>query len=78
MIFDTHMHCDFSTDSSMTLEEAIVEILAEKKMTLTTAESCTGGMIAEACTAISGSSSWLRGSIVAYGKPHHLCDDGHI
>ena len=29
MIFDTHMHCDFSTDSSMTLEEAIAA--AEKE-----------------------------------------------
>ena len=29
MIFDTHMHCDFSTDSSMTLEESIAA--AEKE-----------------------------------------------
>ena len=29
MIFDTHMHCDFSTDSSMSLEEAIAA--AEKE-----------------------------------------------
>lgn len=33
---------------------------------LVTAESCTGGWIAKACTDVPGSSRWFRGGIVAY------------
>ena len=34
-------------EAQTTLEERVVELLAEHKMTVTTAESCTGGLIAE-------------------------------
>jgi nicotinamide-nucleotide amidase len=37
-----------------------------KNMTITCAESCTGGLIASALTSISGSSSIFKGSIVTY------------
>ena len=33
---------------------------------LVTAESCTGGWIAKACTDLPGSSQWFRGGVVAY------------
>ena len=33
---------------------------------LVTAESCTGGWVAKACTDLPGSSRWFRGSVVAY------------
>jgi len=33
---------------------------------LVTAESCTGGWVAKACTDLSGSSRWFRGGVVAY------------
>ena len=33
---------------------------------LVTAESCTGGWIAKACTDLPGSSRWSRGGVVAY------------
>ena len=33
-------------EAQTTLEERVVELLAEHKMTVTTAESCTGGLIA--------------------------------
>ena len=33
---------------------------------LVTAESCTGGWIAKACTDLPGSSRWFRGGVVAY------------
>lgn len=46
--------------------EALGKACIAKGIMVGTAESCTGGMIAESCTAISGSSSWLRGGIVAY------------
>lgn len=40
--------------------------LKEKNMTITCAESCTGGLIASQITSISGSSSIFKGSIVTY------------
>lgn len=35
---------------------------------LATAESCTGGLIAAACTEIAGSSDWFKGGVVAYSN----------
>ncbi len=43
-------------------------ILAEKKLTVTTAESCTGGGIACAITAVPGSSEWFNESFVTYSN----------
>jgi nicotinamide-nucleotide amidase len=36
--------------------------------TLATAESCTGGLIAGACTDLAGSSDWFEGGIVSYSN----------
>lgn len=44
----------------------IQKILIDKNQTLSTAESCTGGRIASAITAIPGSSGHFQGGIVAY------------
>lgn len=49
-----------------TLEQVVGELLAAKKQTLSTAESCTGGYIAHLITSISGSSTYFMGSVVAY------------
>ncbi len=51
-------------DSS--LQEAVGILLKEKKQTLSTAESCTGGNIAHKITSVSGSSQYFKGSVVAY------------
>ncbi|KJS23422.1 MAG: hypothetical protein VR72_00950 [Clostridiaceae bacterium BRH_c20a] len=48
------------------LEKIIGDLLLEKKLTLGTAESCTGGLIAKRITDISGSSEYFLGSVVAY------------
>ncbi len=40
----------------MKLEEEVVRRLLEKKLTLTTAESCTGGLIGAAIVNVSGAS----------------------
>lgn len=37
-------------------------------MTLSTAESCTGGSIAARITSVAGSSEYFKGSIVAYAN----------
>jgi len=42
--------------------------LLERKATLVTAESCTGGWIAKACTDMAGSSAWFLGGVVAYAN----------
>jgi nicotinamide-nucleotide amidase len=49
-----------------TLEEIVGSLLKERKQTLSLAESCTGGYISHLITAISGSSDYYKGSVVAY------------
>lgn len=46
--------------------EKIVSKLKEKGLTLATAESCTGGLIAKSITDVSGCSSVFYGGVVAY------------
>ena len=48
------------------LEETVVRTLKEKGLTVSTAESCTGGMIAERITAVSGSSEVFGYGFVIY------------
>jgi nicotinamide-nucleotide amidase len=42
--------------------------LVRRRLMLTTAESCTGGLIAAACTEISGSSTWFERGFVTYSN----------
>jgi nicotinamide-nucleotide amidase len=51
-----------------TLELIIGRLLKEQKATLATAESCTGGAIAQMITSIPGSSVYFKGSVVAYAN----------
>lgn len=51
-------------DQSM--EEVVGVMLRQKKMTVATAESCTGGAIAAGITSVPGSSDYFKGGIVAY------------
>jgi nicotinamide-nucleotide amidase len=44
----------------------VAERLTALDRRLVTAESCTGGWVAKACTDLPGSSRWFRGGIVAY------------
>jgi PncC family amidohydrolase len=52
--------------SHVTLQ--IVRLLAERKMTLALAESCTGGFIANQITNVPGASKIFLGGIVAYSN----------
>lgn len=49
-----------------TIESLIGKLLIAHGKTLATAESCTGGKIAEAITSIPGASNYFKGSIVSY------------
>ena len=48
--------------------ENLIEILSKRNQTVSFAESCTGGRIATAFTAVSGSSNILHGSCVTYAN----------
>ncbi|MGK0186879.1 MAG: nicotinamide-nucleotide amidase [Verrucomicrobiales bacterium] len=56
------------TEEDVSLEEAVVRLLIEKKQTLATAESCTGGLIASCITDVSGASAVLHRGIVSYAN----------
>lgn len=51
-----------------TLQSVIGQMLKKNNATLSTAESCTGGTIAQLVTQIPGSSAYFKGSIVAYSN----------
>jgi nicotinamide-nucleotide amidase len=51
-----------------TMESVVGQLLRSKGMTLSTAESCTGGNIAQLITSIAGSSDYFKGSLVAYSN----------
>ena len=50
----------------MTDNEKLVRLLQEKKMTVTAAESCTGGLVAAAITDVAGSSEVFHRGFVTY------------
>ncbi|MTK53956.1 CinA family nicotinamide mononucleotide deamidase-related protein [Paludibacter sp.] len=52
----------------ITPEVVVGNLLRQKKMTMATAESCTGGNIAHLITSVSGSSDYYKGSVVAYAN----------
>lgn len=56
----------FASCSRYAPETEVHRILSERTMTLATAESCTGGMLAVRFTAIPGASVYYKGGIVAY------------
>ncbi|MEO7401362.1 MAG: CinA family protein [Polaromonas sp.] len=46
----------------------LAEILQENHWLMASAESCTGGMIAAACTDLAGSSNWFERGFVSYSN----------
>ena len=51
------------------LEEVVLGLLKEKGLTLGSAESCTGGLIAKRLTDLPGASAVFRGGVVSYATP---------
>ena len=49
-----------------TIEVVLGRLLLDQNKTLATAESCTGGKIAQTLTAVSGASKYFKGSVVCY------------
>jgi nicotinamide-nucleotide amidase len=50
------------------LVEAVAGLLLRKGWLLSTAESCTGGLIAAACTELAGSSAWFERGFITYSN----------
>ena len=50
------------------IEQVIANLLLDLKMTVSTAESCTGGNMAHMLTSMAGSSAYFKGSVVAYSN----------
>ena len=58
----------YTTDADETLEMALTKLLMKKKYTMTTAESCTGGMIAARMVNAPGVSAVLKSGFIAYAN----------
>ncbi|KQQ47450.1 damage-inducible protein CinA [Duganella sp. Leaf126] len=57
-----------SSDTILALAAQVGKALQDKGLILTTAESCTGGGVAQAITEIAGSSDWFDCGFVTYSN----------
>ncbi len=58
----------YTIEEDVTLEEAVVELLKEKNMTVTTAESCTGGLLAGRIMNVVGASAVYNEGYITYSN----------
>ena len=61
---------------SQALIESTTQLLTDKKVTISTAESCTGGLLGHVLTSVSGSSAYFDRGIISYTNEakHELLD----
>ena len=55
-------------DAAASLCQSLAQVLQQRGWMMATAESCTGGLIAGACTGLSGSSVWFERGFVTYSN----------
>jgi nicotinamide-nucleotide amidase len=55
-------------DEDLSIQEAIASRFLDKKLTLSLAESCTGGYISHLITSIPGSSQFFLGGVISYAN----------
>ncbi len=60
--------CVYSTKEDETLEMAVVKLLKKLELTVTTAESCTGGMLAARLVNVPGVSDVFREGFITYAN----------
>jgi PncC family amidohydrolase len=56
------------TEDERSIAEIVLDLCRERGLTLGTAESCTGGLVAARLTGVAGSSDVFRGGVVAYSN----------
>jgi len=59
---------DIVSETDENIENSLDKLLREKKLTLSLAESCTGGKLSALFTAIPGCSQYFKGSVVSYSN----------
>ncbi len=59
---------DYFIDSENDILTTVVNLLKEKKIKISVAESCTGGMLGQQLTTLSGSSNFFEGGIISYSN----------
>lgn len=62
------MQAPYDTQTTAILVEQLADQLRQRSLMMVTAESCTGGLIAGACTDLSGSSEWFDRGMVSYSN----------
>ncbi len=67
-VVNERLHESIISDDGRFMEEVVLHLLQNKGLTLTLAESITGGMIGEMLTRVPGSSQTFMGSIVSYSN----------
>jgi nicotinamide-nucleotide amidase len=65
----------YATDDTE-VEDAIGKLLRERKLTMAFAESCTGGLIADRITNVSGSSEYFERGIITYSNKSKMDELG--
>ncbi|OAB41403.1 competence/damage-inducible protein A [Paenibacillus glacialis] len=63
-LLSEHMYAN----GDITIEKAIVDLMTDQGMTLSAAESCTGGLLMERITSVPGSATVFEGGIVCYSN----------
>jgi nicotinamide-nucleotide amidase len=58
--------CIVGFEEDESIEVVLGQLLTDKKLTISTVESCTGGKIASYLSSVSGASNYFKGSIVSY------------
>lgn len=54
--------------ANVTVAQMLGQLLHERELTVATAESCTGGSVAQSIVKVPGSSSYFLGSVVSYSN----------
>ena len=58
------------------IESAVAKLLINNNLTIATAESCTGGLLAHRLTNVSGSSKYIPGGVVSYSNDVKIAEVG--
>ena len=66
MLMQSKLVLDPTQSEDLAIE--VARVFVKKGLTLATAESCTGGAIGAALTALPGSSKWFNGGIISYSN----------